>query len=58
MIHINVPKGDKEILAGTFGCKTDSMSFTYLGLPVGTSKPRIVEFAPLIDQVERRLPCR
>ncbi len=57
MIPINVPKEDKEILAGTFGCKTGSMPFTYLGLPVGTTKPRIAEFAPLIDRVERKLPC-
>lgn len=31
------------------------MPFTYLGLPLGTTKPAITEFAPLISIVERRL---
>lgn len=44
-----------EILAGTLGCQIGSLPFTYLGLPLGTTKPKIEEFAPLIDRVERRL---
>lgn len=54
-IHVNEEK--LEILTGTFRCNIVSMPFTYLGLPVGTTKPRIVEFppSPLIDRVERRL---
>lgn len=34
---------------------TGSLPFTYLGLPLGTSKPKILDFFPLIQRVERRL---
>lgn len=57
MIHINVPEEDKDILSKTFGCQSGNLPFTYLGLPVGTTKPKIIDFAPLIDRVERRLPA-
>ena len=43
------------ILAGTLGCQIGSLPFTYLGLPLGTTKPKIEEFAPLLDRVERKL---
>jgi hypothetical protein len=43
------------ILAGTFGCDIGSMPFTYLGLPMGTTKPRIEDLTPMMDRVERRL---
>lgn len=56
MIPINVDEQNMEILAGTFGCFIGSMPFTYLGLPMGSTKPRIIDFAPLVDRIERRLP--
>jgi hypothetical protein len=31
------------------------MPFTYLGLPMGTTKPTIRDLSPLIDRIERRL---
>lgn len=31
------------------------MPFTYLGLPLGTTRPTVSDLAPLIDTVERRL---
>ncbi len=31
------------------------MPFTYLGLPLGTTKPKVIDFAPLVDRIERRL---
>ena len=31
------------------------MPFTYLGLPVGTTRPKIVDLLPLVDCMERRL---
>lgn len=31
------------------------MPFTYLGLPLGTTKPKVVDFLPLINKCERRL---
>ena len=31
------------------------MPFTYLGLPMGTTKPKIDDFTAIMDRVERRL---
>jgi hypothetical protein len=31
------------------------MPFTYLGLPMGSTKPTIRDLSPLIDRIERRL---
>ena len=31
------------------------MPFTYLGLPIGTSRPTIYDLMPLVDRIERRL---
>ena len=42
-------------LADSIGCKVGSLPFTYLGLPVGTTKPRIIDLMPLVDNMERRL---
>ena len=43
------------MLAGVFGCKIQSLPFTYLGLPMGTTKPRVEHYAPLMNRTERRL---
>jgi hypothetical protein len=44
-----------EILANTLGCKIGSFPFTYLGLPMGTTKPLVEDYTPLMDIIERRL---
>lgn len=55
LVPINVSSDKMKILAGTFGCQVGSLPFTYLRLPLGTTKPRIEDFAPLLDRVERKL---
>jgi hypothetical protein len=37
------------------GCQVAAMPFTYLGLPMGTTRPTIRDLAPLVDRIERRL---
>ena len=54
MIPINVEEAQIASLAATFGCQVSSLPFTYLGLPVGTTRPRMVDFLPLVDCMERR----
>ena len=44
-----------EVLANTFGCQIGSLPFTYLGLPMGTIKPRFEDLTSIMDRVERRL---
>lgn len=55
LLPINVSSEKMQILAATFGYQIGSFPFTYLGLPLGTTKPKIEEFAPLLDRVERKL---
>ena len=55
MTPINVHPDKMDILSRTLGCQLGSLPFTYLGLPLGTSKPKIKDFLPLIQRVDRRL---
>ena len=55
MYSINVNEEKMTHLANTLGCDIGSMPFTYLGLPMGTTKPHIEDFTPMMDIIERRL---
>lgn len=55
MIPINISDQRLDLLAKTFGCSKGTLPFTYLGLPLGTTKPKIVDFLPLVSKCERRL---
>lgn len=52
---LNIPEEKVNNLALLLGYKVGTMPFTYLGLPMGTTRPRVVDMAPLVDRVERRL---
>jgi hypothetical protein len=56
MVSINLSPEKVEVMAGTFGCRIQSMPFTYLGFSMGSTKPRVEHFAPLINRAERQLP--
>jgi hypothetical protein len=55
MLPLIVPDVKLQDLASVFGCEIASMPFTYLDLPMGTTKPRMEDLTPLMDRVERRL---
>jgi len=55
MLPINVPLDRMECLANTFGCSVGTLPFTYLGLPMGTTKPCMEDLTPMMDRIERRL---
>lgn len=42
-------------LARTFNCETGSLPFTNLELPLSLTKPRAIDFSPLVTRCERRL---
>jgi hypothetical protein len=42
-------------LAQEFNCQVGRMSFTYLGLPLGTTRLTIDELSPLVSRLERKL---
>jgi hypothetical protein len=55
LIPINLSQDEAAFLSQEFLCQLGTMPFTYLGLPMGTTKPSIRDLSPLIDRVERRL---
>ena len=55
IITINVNPAFMMDLAAAFGSQIGKMSFTYLGLPVGTTRPKMVDFMPLVDCMERSM---
>jgi hypothetical protein len=55
MLPINISEETTMQLAATFGCQVGSFPFTYLGLPMGTTKPRVEHYLPLMNTVERRI---
>jgi hypothetical protein len=38
-----------------FGCSLQEMPFTYIGLPMGTFRPKVEHYAPLMNRMERLL---
>lgn len=55
MVPINISEQELDHLARTFNCAKGSLPFTYLGLLLGLTKPRVVDFSPLVNKCERRL---
>jgi hypothetical protein len=55
LIPINVSQDRVPILTETFGCAQGSLPFTYLGIPLGITKPLVKDYAPLICRIERKL---
>ena len=55
IIPINCAADRCDQMARIFGCVMGKMSFTYLGLPLGTTRPTVQDLMPLVCMVERRL---
>ena len=55
LIPVNVSNEVTAHLAKFFDCSIGQMPFTYLGLPLGTTRPNIQDLMPLVDRVKRRL---
>ena len=55
MIPINVEDSKAALLAQHIGCELGTLTFTYLGLPLGLTKPKVVDFLPPVTKCERRL---
>jgi hypothetical protein len=46
LVLINMDQEKATTLASAFGCMVGSFCFTYLGLPMGLTKPQIKDYAP------------
>jgi hypothetical protein len=55
MIPINLDPITTNSIATPIGCSHASMPFTYLGLPLGTTKPTVQDLLPLVDRIERKV---
>jgi hypothetical protein len=55
MMPINISEIKLHEMASILGCSVGVLPFTYLGLPLGTTKPTIHGMSPLVSLVERRL---
>ena len=55
MLPINISEERLDLLARTFGCSKGTLPFTHLGLPLGVTKPKVIDFLPLVNKCERRL---
>jgi hypothetical protein len=55
LVPINVSPEKASSLAQAFGCEVGTFPFTYLGLPLGLTKPQVKDYAPLICRTERRM---
>ena len=51
---MNLLPAKAQQLAGVFGCKLETLPFTYLGLPMGTTKPRVDHFGFIMNKVEKK----
>jgi hypothetical protein len=52
-VPINVSEEKTNILAGTLGFQIGTMPFTYLGLHLGTTKPLVKDFMPILSRIEK-----
>jgi hypothetical protein len=55
IVPINVDPIRTQSLAQVFGCQVGQMPFTYLGLPLGTTRMTVQDYLPLVSRIERRM---
>jgi hypothetical protein len=55
MVPLNMSQEKADIMTCVFGCKLQEMTFTYLGLPMGTTRPRVEHYEPVMNRMERQL---
>jgi hypothetical protein len=48
LIPLNMSEEQARIMTGVFGCQVHGMPFPYVGLPMGSTKPQIEHFSPLM----------
>lgn len=54
LLPINLDTVKASQLAAIFGCQVGTFPFTYLGLPMSLTKPKVKDYIPLITKIERR----
>ena len=57
LVLINISDEETLTLTQSFGCSVGSLPFTYLGLLLGLTKPKVIDFLPMVSRCENRLSC-
>jgi hypothetical protein len=57
LIPINIQESRVHLFTTALQCQLGDMPFTYLGLPLSTTKPKKECFLPLIQCIQKRLPA-
>jgi hypothetical protein len=55
LVPLNMTIEKAEIMEWVFVCHIQDMPFTYLGLPMGTTRPRVEHFESIMNRMERQL---
>ena len=55
LVPINVPDDRIQRLLNTLNYQLGSFPFTYLGLPMCNGKPKLENFLPIVQTIDRRL---
>jgi hypothetical protein len=55
LVPLNMTAEKAELMAGVFCCKVQEMPFTYLGLPMATTRTRVEHYGPIMNRMERQL---
>jgi hypothetical protein len=55
LVSINLEKDNAQHLAKTVGCQVGDMSFTFLGLPLGTTRPLVEELFPMLSKIQKKM---
>lgn len=55
LVPVNIDSNYAMLLTEFYDCSVGNMPFIYLGLPLGDTRPMVLELAPLADTVEQML---
>jgi hypothetical protein len=55
LVPINLQEHNTAAFEQQLGCSIGRIPFTYLGFPLGTTKPTVMDLMPLVDKIERKL---
>jgi hypothetical protein len=55
LIPINIDSDQATALANAFECKVETLPFSYLGLPLGTTRPSVADLMPIVSRLDKRL---
>ena len=53
LIPINVNEEDAHALSLILGCSVGTFPFTYLGVPLSTTKPRLEHFIYIVESIQK-----